>query len=374
MKKKKFIIATTIPATFTFFKGNLRFLSGIFDVCAVSSDKEKLSLVGIEENVRIYCIPMVRSISLLRDIECLFAFISFFIKERPGIVHGNTPKAAMLSMLAAKLTRVPKRIYMCHGLRYQGSYGLMKWLLMNMERLSCRCATKVICVSNGVKNTLVKDKICPEWKAVVAGYGSACGIDLDRFNPTAVLSNVRYELDIKKDDFVFIFVGRIVRDKGINELVGAFEKLNNNHVHLILVGNEERSLNPISDETRTMIEKSPLIHAVGNKQDIRPYLMAANAFVFPSYREGFGMVLIEAGAMGLPCISSDIIGCNEIIVSSKNGDLVPPRNQDALYKKMQEWINNPEKVKAMSSVARKMVVERYEQKKVWTLLLKEYLA
>ena len=138
--KKKFIIATTIPATFVFFRGNLRYLSRWFDVCAVSSDPVNLTAVGERENVRTYCVPMTRSISILRDFCCLIVFIRFLLHEWPYIVHGNTPKASMLSMLASKLVGVPKRIYMCHGLRYQGSKGIMRDLgledfVLNIDEL-----------------------------------------------------------------------------------------------------------------------------------------------------------------------------------------------------------------------------------------------
>lgn len=373
---RKIFIATTIPLTFVFFKGNLRFLSQRFEVCAISSEEEILAKVGEQEGIRTYCIPMVRSISLIRDINCLFRFIIFFIKERPSIVHGNTPKASMLSMLASWIARVPVRIYMCHGLRYQGIKGKLRKILMWMEKLSCNCSTEVICVSKGVRDTLIVDNICSASKAVVIGNGSAGGLDLDWFSSEAVDSriNIRNELAISDDAFVFIFVGRIVADKGVDELVGAFFRLQESHVniHLILVGNEEKELNPITPKARSIINGNTNIHAVGAKDDVRPYLLGANAFVFPSYREGFGMVLIEAGAMGLPCISSDIIGCNEIIRSNENGELIPPRNAEAIYVKMKDWVENPENVKRMGLNARRLVEERYEQKKVWNALLAEY--
>jgi glycosyltransferase involved in cell wall biosynthesis len=372
--KKKFIIATTIPATFVFFRGNLRYLSRWFDVCAVSSDPVNLTAVGERENVRTYCVPMTRSISILRDFCCLIVFIRFLLHERPYIVHGNTPKASMLSMLASKLVGVPKRIYMCHGLRYQGSKGIMRWMLMGFEKLSCKCATKVICVSYGVQRTLVSDGICPARKTVVVGFGSANGINIEWYNPHNVVTTVRRDLKINKDDFVFIYVGRVVRDKGINELISAFQRIDNKKVHLVLVGKEENDLNPISNETRLAIENNIYIHAVGRKTDVRPYILASNALVLPSYREGFGMVLLEANALGVPCISTDIIGCNEIINPGVNGDLIPPKDENALFNKMKEWVDNPERVQFMASHTRNIVAERYDQKKVREALLKEYMS
>ncbi len=373
---KKFFITTTIPRSLNFFKGNLKYLNEWFEVCAISSQFEELKEIGNREGVRTYCIPMVRSISLIKDIICLFKFILLFVRERPYVVHGNTPKASMLSMIAAWITRVPVRIYMCHGLRYQGTQGVFRKLLKSMEKLTCACSTEVICVSNGVRNTFFEDGICNLNKSVVLGYGSATGLDLKYFDPNQIDEYLmRNELGIPKEDFIFIFVGRIVEDKGINELVAAFDRLSfeNEHVHLVLVGNEELKLNPISLESRNTIEMNKRIYAIGRRNDIRPYLVGSDAFVFPSYREGFGMVLIEANAMGIPAISSNIIGCNEIIIKGENGDVVPSKNANILYEKMKEWVSNPLKLKSMGCQARLLVEQRYDRNVVWKNALNEYL-
>lgn len=373
---KKFFITTTIPTTLGFYMGNLRYLSEWFDVCAISSQTENLKAVGEREGVRTYCIPMERPIALIKDFICLFKFIFFFLKERPYVVHGNTPKASMLSMVSAWITGVPVRIYMCHGLRYQGTQGKMRKLLMLMEKLTCACATEVICVSNGVRDTFAKDGICPKSKSVVLGAGSATGLDIEHFNPDIVESNVmRTELGLSKDDFVFIFVGRIVGDKGVNEMVAAFNRLSEEyrHAHLVLIGNEELEQNPITEDSRNVIQSNKRIHAIGRRSDVRPYLKDADAFVFPSYREGFGMVLIEANAMGTPAISSDIIGCNEIIIEGENGTLIPSRDEESLYIKMKDWLLHPDEVRQMSCMSRRCVVERFERPTVWKLYRDEYL-
>lgn len=373
---KKFFITTTIPTTLGFFKGNLGYLSEWFDVCAISSQNENLRAVGEREGVRTHCIPMERPIALIKDFICLFKFIFFFLKERPYVVHGNTPKASMLSMVSAWITRVPVRLYMCHGLRYQGTQGKMRKLLMMMEKLTCACATEVICVSNGVRDTFAKDGICPKSKSIVLGAGSATGLDVEFFNPDIVESNVmRTELGLSKDDFVFIFVGRIVGDKGVNEMVAAFNRLSEeyHHAHLVLIGNEELEQNPITEDSRNVIKYNRRIHAIGRRSDVRPYLKDADAFVFPSYREGFGMVLIEANAMGTPAISSNIIGCNEIVIEGENGTLIPSKDEEALYKIMKEWLLHADDVKRMSCVCRKSIVERFDRRKVWQLYRDEYL-
>ena len=330
-------------------------------MCAVSSDPEILKQFAEEEGIRYKHIPMKREISLLADILSLFRWIWLLLKERPYIVHGNTPKASLLSMVAAWMTRRPVRIYMCHGLRYQGTEGKLRKLLMTMEKIACSCATNVISVSKGVADIMVADGLCKKEKMMVVGHGSAGGVDMEKFNPDKVA-------------FVFAFVGRIVGDKGVNELVGAFNRINekNQNTHLLLVGPNESVQDPISEKTAAIIDNNPSIHAMGMQQDVRPFLKASDAFVLPSYREGFGMVLIEAGAMGLPCITTNITGCNEIIIPGENGAIVEPRNEGALYEEMNKWLESPEVVREMAGKARKLVEDRYECHKVWNLYFDKY--
>lgn len=374
-KKPKFFITTTIPATFVFYKDNLRYLNEHFEVCAISSQKDELVKVGKEEGVKTAYIPMKREISLWNDVISFLYFLRLFWKERPEIVHGNTPKAAMLSMLAAKLIGVKVRIYMCHGLRYEGASGRLKWILMQMEKLTCISANRVICVSQGVQETLISEKISKAEKTVIIHHGSAAGIDLNKFNRDKIPNReLRKNLGILPTDFVFVFVGRIVQDKGINELIHAFLKLHQRFstTHLLLVGVKENKMNPISEHTRTSISSNQNIHELGWQADVRPFLISTDALVLPSYREGFGMVLLEAGALGLPCITTDISGCNEIIIPGENGELIPKKDAEALYRKMCEWVENPSIPKKLGANARRLVEERYEQGVVWNTLLREY--
>lgn len=373
--KPKFIITTTIPNSLGFFRGQLRFLSKEFDICAVSSNPKRLESFGKEEGIETHCIPMERPISIVKDFVSLWRWIAFLRKEKPNVVHGNTPKASMLSMLAARLTGVPVRIYMCHGLRFQGAHGVMRKLLMAMERLSCSCATRVLCVSEGVRKLLVEEKICPAEKCRVVNYGSSNGIDLSRFDANSVdAERMRRELGIPDDDFVFCFVGRVVGDKGVNELVGAFNRLSQKceKTGLVIVGPEESELDPIADVTKKIIAENPRIYAVGRQSDVKPYMVGSDTFVLPSYREGFGVVLMEAGALGLPCITTDITGCNEIIMEGENGVIVPPRDEEALYEAMKRFVEDREAVSRMAARSRELIASRYEQQVVWDALLKEY--
>ncbi len=375
--KKKFYITTTIPASMNFFKGLLSNWEKHFDICAISSDKEQLKEVGKREGVRTYHIPMRRHISLFWDIWCLLKFIILFIHERPYIVHGNTPKASLLSMVAAWITRRPIRIYMCHGLRYQTASGYGRKLLMTMEKISCSCATEVICVSHGVKKILEEDKLCPANKSIVLGHGTAGGIDLNYFNIDLIKDkpSIREKYNIPKDAFIFLFVGRVVKDKGINELMEAFDKLykEEQNIYLIIVGEQESKLDPINDFSLYVLNNHPNVINTGNQKDVRPFYRDADALVLPTYREGIGMVLIEAGAMGLPSITTDIPGCNEVIIPGVNGDLIPAKNSEMLYEKMKEWVSEPTILKTYSKECIKMMKERYDKCIVCKNTLNEYL-
>lgn len=376
--RKKFFIITTIPLSLNFFRGQLHLLNNTFKVMAISSDEKKLSEFADKEGIDWYRVNMKRSISLFRDICSMLSLIRLFLIEKPYIVHGNTPKASMLSMVAAWIARVPVRIYMCHGLRYQGGIGWMRKLLVQTEKITCLCATEVLCVSPGVKKTLIQDEVCNEAKLKVVLNGSANGIDTSYYNPENIsdLSSLRIKLNINDTDFVYCFVGRIVEDKGINELINAFERLQlklQERIHLIIVGPQESNLNPILKETTEKIERNIHIHMVGAQFDVRPFMAIANVFVLPSYREGFGMVLAEAGALGIPCITTDIIGCNEIIQDGINGKIIPPRDEKALYEMMKWFYEHRDgEVQDMARNSRPMIIERYEQHKVWDALLNEY--
>jgi len=372
----KFYITTTIPGTFEFFLGQMKLWSKEFDVCAISSMRSRLESIGKHEGIRTHYIDMTRNPSPLKDLNSFFHFLYLFFKDRPDIVHGGTPKASLLSMTAAWLTRRPIRIYMCHGLRYQAFSGMKRKFLMFMEKISCWCATDVICVSFGTRDGLITDGLCSSSKARVIGHGSPCGIDLSHYNPSNIsnIEQLKNELNIKENDFVFLFIGRLVHDKGVNELVSSFKKINQIHpnTHLVMLGMMHQELDPIKQSTLDEIEKNPSISYLGQKSDIRPYLVLSDIFVLPSYREGLSTVLVEAGAMSKASITCDVTGCREIIDNGENGFLIKARDEESLYTAMLYAYDHPEEVKKMSLKARKIIEERYEQNRVWEGYLEEY--
>ena len=387
MAKRKLIRVTTSDISLdSLIKGQLKFLSSEFEVIGVSNNTAVLAMVGEREGIRTIEIPMHREISLFSDIKCLWLLYKLFRKEKPDIVHANTPKGSMLSMIASKLAYVPHRLYTVTGLRYEGASGLFRTLLMAMERISCYCATKVIPEGEGVKKTLLKDKITSKEMHIILN-GNINGIDTEYFNPdlfnrdrthnklyTGNKKDIRRDLNLNEDDFVFIFIGRIVRDKGMNELTVCMKrfKAEKKNVKLLLVGRFESKLDPLDADNEEFLRSDPNIHFLGYQNDVRPFFVAADVLVFPSYREGFPNVVLQAGAMGIPAIVTNINGCNEIIKEDFNGKIFSSKDVNALYEKMNWCLNNKNRVKDMASQSRKMIVDRYRQEEVWEATLQEY--
>ena len=370
---KKLIRLTTSSGSLnTLLKGQLAFLSQYYEVIGVASGKKDLDIVSEREGIRTVEVQMYRNISPLNDLKSLWKLIRLFRRERPYLVHANTPKASLLSMMAAWVTHVPHRIYLVTGLRFETTSGFLRRLLIAMEKLTCRLATKVIPEGEGVKQTLIKNHITKKPLKVILN-GNINGVDLEHFDRTPLVE--QSAKDWQSKDFTFIFVGRLVRDKGINELVHAFVRLwrEKNDVRLLLVGNLETDLDPLQEDTQRLIEECAGIVATGFQTDVRPFFAVSDVLAFPSYREGFPNVVLQAGAMGLPSIVTDINGCNEIIRDGINGKIILPRKEDALYEMMKWFYEHREnEVKVMAVNARPLIAERYEQHKIWEALLEEY--
>lgn len=360
-----------------------------YEVVGLSNNTGRLMNVSEREGVLVIEVPMHREISLGADLKCLWKLCKIFKRERPFIVHANTPKGSLLAMMAGKLTRVPHRIYTVTGLRYQGAQGMLRWILMTMERITCFCATKVIPEGNGVKMALEHDHITKKPLKVVLN-GNINGIDTEYFSvesvarvdetqPTPIdVANkraaIRESLGLSADDFAFVFVGRIVGDKGMNELAACMRQLQGSHpkCKLILVGRFETEFDPLDNGIEDFFKSASNVVYVGYQKDVRPYFLAANALVFPSYREGFPNVVMQAGAMGLPSIVTDINGCNEIVTDGINGKIIPPRDSEALLKMMENFLDDLTATNSMARNARAIIQSRYEQRQVWEALREEY--
>ena len=413
---KKIIRACTVSQSVGFVAGMLPDLMKKYEVVLLTSPGPEMDEAREKYGVRTIEVPMERHISLMRDMVSLWRIIKVFWKERPDMVHSMTPKAGLLCMVAGWLTRVPVRVHTFTGLVFPTATGLQRRILMATDALTCFCATHVIPEGEGVKNDLLNNGITKK-PLKVLGYGNVMGIDLNRFsieNGKLKIENCSSPFGGSREGapFIFLFVGRIVRDKGINELMEAFQKLSEKHqdVRLLLVGPYEDGLDPISQEARDIIAKNKQVEAVGPKRgdDLLACYAAADCFVFPSYREGFPNTVLEAGAMGLPCIVTDINGSREIITnvssyenendnkertrisrisrigndnecsvlsvecsdektqSSKlktkdNGVIIPSKDAEALYEAMEMMVTDTEMRKRMAGNARKMIADRFEQ-------------
>lgn len=380
-KKHKLIRITTVPVSLkTLLKGQLKFMKEKgFDVIAVTSDDGSIEDIATHEQVPVKTISMTRQITPLKDIIAVWNLYKWLSKEKPTIVHTHTPKAGIVGMLASWMARVPIRLHTVAGLPLLVAEGNKRKVLNFVEKLTYACATKVYPNSNELYKIILKEKFTSIKKLKVIANGSSNGINTSYFNPDIIDENLKDEIkekySILRDDFAFIFIGRIVGDKGINELIQAFEKLSltNNKIKLLLVGNYEEELDPLEPTTIKTIQENPQIIHTGFQKDVRPYLAVSNALVFPSYREGFPNVVMQAGAMGLPCIVSDINGCNEIIIPEKNGYIVPVKNTEKLIHYMTALIEDDNTYQTLKTNARKLIQERYEQEVVWDALHKEYI-
>lgn len=374
-----------------------------FEVIGVSSNGKELEDVKTEEEIRIVPIEMSRKITPFKDLISLWQLYKFLRREKPQVVHTHTPKAGTIGMIASRLAGVPNRLHTVAGLPLMEATGMKRKVLDLVEKMTYSCATRVYPNSKGLYNFILEHKFAKEDKLKIIGNGSSNGVNTRYFSPEQVSeeqkSRLKQQSGIDPQDFVFVFVGRMVGDKGINELIAAFQslisnlkpetrnlepetwnleletwnlKLGTRNPKLLLVGPFEPELDPLSPETLLAMESNPNIVHVGFQPDVRPYFAIANTLAFPSYREGFPNVVMQAGAMELPAIVSNINGCNEIIMEGQNGTIIPPKDTEALCHAMKKMMSDKDYYNSLKENARKMIVERYEQHAVWEAILAEY--
>ena len=373
--KKKISIIVTVPLSLeTWFKGQPRYLNQYYDIELITSDGKSIEHIKAYENVTITLVDFTRQINPIKDLKILMTLWCHFRRTKPDIVYSITPKAGLLGMIAACLARVPVRLHLIVGLAYFGSIGKRRFLLKSIEKITYFFATNLYANSLNLPQIIAQELTSK--KANVIGYGSVNGVDTQFFQDTMNINDksaLRRTLNIPDESFLLLYTGRIVTDKGVNELVSAYDTLSNIYpdLHLLLVGDYETHLDPIQTHTHELIQNHPRIHAVAFQSDIRPCFCITDVLILPSYREGLPNVLIEGGSCGLPLIATNINGCNEVIIEGENGLLIPPRDTRALIHAIQKLLDDPELYRHLKDNARNSIVRRYDQHYYWEQLHRE---
>jgi len=377
---KKLIRITTAPMALKYLlKGQMSFMSkNGFDVIMISADGQELNDVIESEKCKHFIVPFTRKITIIKDLYATYKLYRILIREKPDIVHTHTPKAGIVGMLASYFARVPARLHTVAGLPLVETTGFKRFILNFVERLTYRCSTMVYPNSFGLKEIILKNRFTTKNKLRIIGNGSSNGIDTSYFDSELFSSlennTLKSELGVEINDFVFIFVGRVVSDKGINELVEAFDRfcLLEQDIKLLIVGPLEDELDPLNEQTKLLINNNVKIISVGYQHDVRPYFAISDSLVFPSYREGFPNVVMQAGAMGLPSIVSDINGCNEIIVNNINGLIIRVKSVQTIYDAMIKITSDKYLFNKLRLNSRDSIKIKYEREAFWGMLLNEY--
>jgi glycosyltransferase involved in cell wall biosynthesis len=371
----------TDPTSFSFLRGQVSYMqSKGFSVVAIASPGDYLRLFSDAEGVATLAVEMPRRITPLSDLHSLYRLVRAIRRINPAIVHSHTPKGGLLGMVAAWLSRVPVRVYHMRGLPMLGAAGARRQLLRITEYVACRLAHRVFCVSNSIRQLAISSGIAPEGKLLVLADGSGNGVDArQRFAPDPETQargrELRARLGIPAEALVIGFVGRLVRDKGIAELAGAWERLREElpAARLLLLGRFEPQ-DPIPRAAREPLERDPRVHLAGLDWDSPPYYAAMDILALPTYREGFPNVALEAAAMALPVVATEVPGCVDAIVDGVTGTLVPARDAEALAAALRRYAEQPELRSVHGSAARQRVLESFEPDRIWRSLLSEYIS
>jgi glycosyltransferase involved in cell wall biosynthesis len=377
----KLIRVTTIPlALHTLLKGQMRYMNEHgFEVIMVSADGKEREEVIKNEGCRHQVISMTRKITPLADLRSLWQLYRFFKKEKPDIVHSHTPKAGLLSMLAAKLAGVKIRIHTIAGLRFMTSKGFTRKLLVRMEKLTASSATHVWPNSYSLLKYVEDNRLVRKSKLKVIGAGSSNGIDLQRFSVSSLqphkLEEVKKQLQYDEKLTYLLSVGRIVKDKGIDELLSAFQQVHkqNESTRLVLLGSFEEDLDPVSEEAKQILKQHPAVIHINWSNEVEYYMHLATLLLHPSYREGFPNVLLQAGAMGCPICCSRIEGNVDIVTHEETGLLFNKMDAEDLYQKLDWALQHPEKMKLFAQQLQNKVQQHYDRNFVQQSLKEEYL-
>ncbi len=354
------VVGITSPQTCLVLTGRLRALREAgFRVTLISGPGEKLNQTAQKEGVDAIAIPMEREVSLLRDLVSLFRLYRVLRRLKPDLTEFSTPKAGLLGNIAARLTGVPRRVYMLRGLKLGTATGLKRRVLLAAERLAARLAQLVLCNSASLREEALALRIVPEDKLILLGMGSSNGVNTERFAPGP--DDLRASLGLSADAFVVGFVGRLTRDKGVPELLEAFDAIlaAEPRARLLLVGWFDTAEDALAPPLRRKIQEHPQIHCTGFVEDTAPYYLAMDMMVLPSWREGFPNVVLEASASGIPVITTLCTGSRDAVVPEVTGLLIPPGYPMAIQESVLKLLRDPERRLRMGAAARAWVLQHY---------------
>jgi glycosyltransferase involved in cell wall biosynthesis len=374
MIRPKICFVTAAESTIKVFLVDHFFaMAAKYDITVITNtdNPDFLKLSGLD--LKTISTSIERKISPLHDVVSLFRLFILFRKNRFDCVHSITPKAGLLSMLAAFFARVPVRIHTFTGQVWATRSGAMRWLLKSADKLTAFCATQVLVDSRSQRDFLIKEKVVSESKSSVIANGSVCGVDTQRFalNPEQ-RRNLRETLSIKESDIVFLFVGRLTLDKGLIDLAQAFVNVCAvyKNTHLVIVGPDEENIRiRISENCGSDIDR---IHFEEYTDKPEIFMSAADVFCLPSYREGFGMTIIEAASVGIPSIGTKIYGLTDAIEEGVTGFLHAPGDVKGLSKIMFRMIEEPQERDAMGKKARERVMRIYSKELVTSAFVEFY--
>ena len=375
----RLIHVTTVPHTLHFLIGQIGFMkSSGLEVETVSSVDAKLDVFLERETVTHHAVEMSRSISPLHDLRSLWELTRLLLDRRPDIVHSHTPKAGMLAMVAAWMSGVPVRIYHVHGLRFATLTGWKRKLIIACEKLACRLSTQVLCVSQSARKMAIANDLCEREKIKVLLRGSINGMDAaGRFNPESIsrieTAKFREQLGVEPEGVVIGFLGRLVRDKGIEELVAAWQAIRKAEpkAHLLVVGDYEPQ-DPVSPVAREVLENDPRVHRIAYDPETPRLYAAMDLFCLPSYREGLPYVILEASAMQLPVVATRVTGCVDAVEEGVTGTLASAGDAESLANSLLRYVRDPMLRRAHGAAGRKHILENFNPEKMWQSILGEY--
>ena len=370
----RIVIGVTSDQTCLVLRGRLSALRQAgFAVTVVSAPGESLDWIAREEGVTAQPLAMRRGISPFSDFFAFFAVLRVLHRLRPAITDFSTPKAGLLGNVAAWTLQVPHRVYTLRGLKMEGTTGGKRTLLLASERVASWCAHSVLCNSTSLRSMARLLRIAPEAKLHLLGDGSSNGVDLERFAPGP--SRVRSDLGIPASDVVLGFVGRLTCDKGIPELLEAFEMILRKRpdCQLLLVGWFDKADDQLPGPWQSYIHEHPRIHHTGFVADTVPYYRAMDIFILPTHREGFPNAVLEASACGLPVISTESTGARDAVISEVTGLRIPPGIPEAIAEAALSLVNNSAMRRRMGDAGRDWVRERYSKDRVLALAVQYYL-